>query len=50
MNATKDSIKRLFNEYNEKDYWENVDFHLHSNASDGKLPADELAKQARAKG
>ncbi len=50
MNDTKDSIKRLFDTYKEKDYWEKVDFHIHSKSSDGKLSAEELAKQARKKG
>ena len=50
MNATKDSIKELFENLREEDYGKTADFHLHTSASDGKLRADELVKQAREKG
>ncbi len=50
MNKTKDTLKSLFDTLTENDYKTIADFHLHSCASDGKLPADELVRQARAKG
>lgn len=50
MISTKDSIINLFNNLTEEDYKTIADFHLHSTASDGKLQADELVRQARAKG
>lgn len=50
MNNTKDSIKSLFEKLTEKDYQTIADFHLHSTASDGKLPANKLASLAKEKG
>lgn len=50
MFETNDSIKNIFRELKEEDYKTSADFHLHSDASDGKLPAEELVKQARQKG
>lgn len=50
MNKKKDSLISLFNNLTEEDYKTIADFHIHTAASDGKLPADEIAKQARQKG
>lgn len=50
MNETKDRFKKFFEQFKKEDYTNIVDFHLHSNASDGKLPPDELLKQAKKKG
>ena len=50
MKKRKDSLKKLFNKYKEEDYWNNVDFHLHTDASDGLLSADEMVNQAILKG
>ena len=50
MNTTKDSIKRIFNEIVDEDYFSAADFHIHTKASDGKLSAKEVVEQARAKG
>lgn len=50
MISTKDSIINLFNNLTEEDYKTTVDFHLHSTASDGRVQADELVRQARVKG
>lgn len=50
MNTSKDRLKKFFSQFCREDYTDRVDFHLHSNASDGKLPPEELLKQARKKG
>ncbi len=50
MKNTKLTTKELFDKLNKEDYLHTADFHIHSNASDGKLRADELAKQAVEKG
>lgn len=50
MISTKDSIINLFNNLTEEDYKTTADFHLHSTASDGRVQADELVRQARVKG
>jgi hypothetical protein len=45
-----EQTKKIFQEYTEDDYWNKVDFHIHSSASDGKYCITELIKQAKAKG
>jgi len=50
MNETKDRLKIFFSQFTKEDYTKNVDFHLHSNASDGKLSPQKLLNQARKKG
>ena len=44
----KDIIEKIFNDLTEEDYGKTADFHLHTKASDGKLSAEELLKQAKA--
>ncbi|MDD3237362.1 MAG: PHP domain-containing protein [Candidatus Gastranaerophilales bacterium] len=36
--------------FNEFDYFDTVDLHIHSTCSDGKLTPEEIVKQAKAKG
>lgn len=50
MFETNDSIKNLFNKLSENDYKTVADFHIHTNASDGKFSAEEIIEQARKKG
>ncbi|MBQ2644786.1 PHP domain-containing protein [bacterium] len=50
MINTKDSIKKIFENLCEDDYKTIADFHLHTTASDGKIPANQLLEQARKKG
>ena len=50
MNETKDRLKNFFSQFKESDYPDTVDFHIHSNASDGKLSSNEIIEQAREKG
>lgn len=50
MNATKDTLKKLFEKLTEEDYKTSVDFHIHTKASDGEFSADVIIKQARNKG
>ncbi len=50
MIKKKDIIEKLFNDLTEEDYGKTADFHLHTKASDGKLSAKELLKQAEEKG
>lgn len=46
MKNTKDLIKS----FSEFDFFDNVDLHIHSNCSDGKLSPEEIIKQAKEKG
>lgn len=50
MNTTKDTIKQIFEKLTEHDYKTIADFHIHTNASDGKFSAEEILNQARTKG
>jgi len=40
-------IKELFLNFNEKDYYKNVNFHIHSNHSDGVEDFDKLIEDAK---
>ena len=40
----------LIKSFTKKDYEENVNLHVHSTFSDGKIGAEELVEQAKAKG
>lgn len=50
MNTTKDTIKQIFEELTENDYKTIADFHIHTNASDGKFSTEEILIQAEKKG
>ena len=41
------NIKELFLNLDEKDFYSKVNFHIHSNYSDGKMGFDELVEQAK---
>ncbi len=44
---TKEDLKKLLSSFKEEDFFENVDLHIHSKYSDGKLSPDKIVKQAR---
>lgn len=48
MNGEK--IKALIKSFNEFDYFDNVDLHIHSSCSDGILSPVEIVKKAKEKG
>ncbi|MGN0014790.1 MAG: PHP domain-containing protein [Candidatus Gastranaerophilaceae bacterium] len=50
MNTTKDTIKQIFEKLTEDDYKTIADFHIHTNASDGKFSTEEILIQAEKKG
>lgn len=50
MNTIKDTIKQIFEELTENDYKTIADFHIHTNASDGKFSTEEILIQAEKKG
>lgn len=43
-------IKQLFSTFNKEDFFNNVNLHIHSNYSDGKIDFDTLVEQAKNKG
>lgn len=45
----KEELKKLLSSFSEEDYYKNVDLHIHSNASDGKLEPYEIVDQAKKK-
>lgn len=45
----KEELKKLLLSFSEEDYWKNVDLHIHSNESDGKLTPNEIVEQAHKK-
>ena len=46
----REELKKLFSSFTEEDYYKNVDFHIHSNESDGKMTPNEIVDQAKKKG
>lgn len=44
---TRDELKNLLLSFTEEDFYKNVDLHIHSEESDGKLNAVEILKQAK---
>lgn len=46
----REELKKLFSSFTEEDYYKNVDFHIHSNESDGKMTPNEIVEQAKKKG
>ena len=46
----KEELKKLIASFVPEDYFDNVDLHMHSDFSDGKLGAIELVEQAQKKG
>ena len=43
-------IKKLFESFEEKDFFEKIDLHIHSNFSDGIETPENLVAQAEKKG
>ena len=46
----KEELKNLLSSFGEEDYCKNIDLHIHSNESDGKLTPNEIVEQAQKKG
>lgn len=46
----KEDLKKLLESFTSEDYCKNVDLHMHSNFSDGKMHPVELVEQAQKKG
>lgn len=46
----REELKKLLLSFTEEDYYENVDLHIHSNESDGKMTPNEIVEQAKAQG
>lgn len=46
----KEELKNLLLSFGEEDYCKNIDLHIHSNESDGKLTPNEIVEQAQKKG
>ncbi len=47
---SKDDLKRLLLSFTEEDFWKNVDLHIHSCESDGKMTPYEIVDQAKRQG
>ena len=45
----KEELKNLLLSFGEEDYCKNIDLHIHSNESDGKLTPNEIVEQAQKK-
>ncbi len=45
----REELKKLLSSFNEEDYYKNVDFHIHSNESDGKMTPNKIVEQAKEK-
>ncbi len=43
----KEDLKNLLKTFNESDYFENIDLHIHSNISDGKMSPECILKSAK---
>ena len=43
----KEDLKNLLSSFTKEDYYKNVDFHIHSNMSDGKLSPVKIVQQAK---
>lgn len=43
----RENLKNLFLSFNEQDFYKNVDLHVHSYESDGKLAPEEIIAQAK---
>ena len=43
-------MKNLLKSFNEKDFFENVNLHIHTNYSDGLSSPDDIVRQAKEKG
>ena len=46
----KEDLKKLLESFTSEDYYKNVDLHMHSTYSDGKLNPIEIVEQAQKKG
>lgn len=46
----KEELKKLLLSFTEADYFKNVDLHIHSNESDGKMQPNEIVEQAKSQG
>ena len=46
----KEELKKLLSSFCEEDYYKNIDLHVHSNESDGKMSPREIVEQAKRKG
>ena len=46
----KEELKKLLLSFTEEDYCKNVDLHIHSNESDGKMTPNEIVEQAKLQG
>ena len=44
---TKENLKNLLLSFTEEDYCKNVDLHIHSYESDGKMSPEEIVEQAK---
>ena len=44
----KEELKNLLSSFGEEDYCKNIDLHIHSNESDGKLTPNEIVEQVMA--
>lgn len=47
---SKDDLKKLLLSFTEEDYWKNVDLHIHSCESDGKMTPYEIFDNAKKQG
>lgn len=45
----KEDLKKLLLSFNKEDFYKNVDLHIHSYESDGKLSPNEIVEQAKAR-
>ncbi len=45
----REDLKKLLSSFNEEDYYKNVDLHIHSNESDGKMTPIEIVDKAKEK-
>ncbi len=43
----REELEKLLKSFEEKDFYKNIDLHIHSNESDGKMSAYEIVSQAK---
>ncbi len=46
----KEELKNLLSSFCEEDYYKNIDLHIHSNESDGKMSPRDIVEQSKRKG